>query len=86
MKQDPLAEGWAEYELERAEREALDTIAHWTREIADPCCPDCGWLTYARGELRAALKRALGLLDVDVDPLRFGEELARMTRARRTGA
>lgn len=57
-RREALAEGLADYEAERAEADALADVGYWTASTADPCCRDCGWLTYAKQELAAALRRA----------------------------
>jgi hypothetical protein len=58
MKLDTIAEGLADHGLEREEAEAREEMLRWSAHVADPCCRECGFLSYARQELRAALKRA----------------------------
>jgi hypothetical protein len=55
---DAIIEGLADYAMEREEADARETMIRWTVRVADPCCHDCGFLAYARQELRAALRRA----------------------------
>jgi hypothetical protein len=58
MKLNEIAEGLADYDLEREEVEARAALIDWAARVADPCCRECGFLTYARQELLAALGRA----------------------------
>ena len=58
MAIDEIAEGLADYEQDREEAEAREQMLHWSAQVAAPCCRDCGWLAYAREELRTALRRA----------------------------
>lgn len=58
MKLDEIAEGVADYELEREEADARETMITWAVRVEAPCCDDCGFLDYAREELRAAHRRA----------------------------
>lgn len=57
-EQDEIEEGLADHELERQEADAREQLLRWAVRVADPCCPECGYLAYARQELRAARRRA----------------------------
>jgi hypothetical protein len=58
MKLDEIAEGLVDYELDREEADARASMIRWSVNVADPCCHECGFLTYARQELLGALRRA----------------------------
>ena len=58
LKHDEIAEGLADYDLERQEADAREQLLRWAVRVADPCCRECGYLAYARQELRAARRRA----------------------------
>lgn len=58
MKLDEITEGLADYALDHEEAEARWRMIHWATRVVDPCCRECGFLTYARQELLAALRRA----------------------------
>lgn len=58
MKLNEIAEGLVDYALDREEADAREQMIRWSADVADPCCRECGFLTYARQELRAALRRA----------------------------
>ena len=58
MKSNEIEEGLADYALEREEADAREQMIRWSVHVAAPCCRECGFLTYAGQELRAALKRA----------------------------
>jgi hypothetical protein len=58
MKTNAIEEGLADYELVREERDAHEQVIRWAAAVADPCCRECGYLTCAKQELRAALRRA----------------------------
>ena len=57
-KLDDIAEGHAEHALAREEADAREQMLYWSANVAAPCCRDCGFLTYARQQLLAALRRA----------------------------
>ena len=65
MKLDESTEGLADFALEREEADAREEMIRWSVRVADPCCRDCGFLTYAKQELIAALgrARAVGVFD-----------------------
>lgn len=65
MKTKPLVEGLDDYALEREEADAREQVIYWSTAVATPCCRDCGYLTYAKHELHAALRRAhaIGVFD-----------------------
>lgn len=58
MKLNEIAEGLADYELDREEADARADMLRWAVAVADPCCRDCGYLTYAREQLGDARRRA----------------------------
>lgn len=58
MKANAIAEGLTDYELDREESDAREQVIHWSTAVVDPCCRECGYLTYAKEELHAALRRA----------------------------
>jgi hypothetical protein len=68
MKLDAIAEGLDDYVLDREEREAREQMIHWAAIVASPCCRDCGYLSYAKEELRAALRRARAIGVFDEQP------------------
>lgn len=55
MQLDEISEGLAHYALTREEVDARTDMIRWSVHVADPCCRECGFLTYARQELRSAL-------------------------------
>ena len=65
MKAAAIAEGLEDYDLDREECDARAQMIRWAAVVASPCCRDCGYLAYAREELRSALRRArvLGVFD-----------------------
>lgn len=65
MKQNEIAEGLVDYELEREEADAREDMIRWAARVVNPCCRDCGYLAYAKQELRAARRHAsaVGVLD-----------------------
>lgn len=58
MKSKEIAEGLVDYALEREEADARADMIRWAVRLVNPCCRDCGYLTYARQEHCAARKRA----------------------------
>jgi hypothetical protein len=68
MKWNEITEGLADYALEREEADARADMIRWVVAVADPCCRDCGYLTYAKENLRAARKRARALGVFDEQP------------------
>jgi hypothetical protein len=58
MKWNEIAEGLTDYALEREEADAREAMINWCVRVAFPCCRECGYLTYARQEQRAAIRRA----------------------------
>ena len=68
MKWNDIMEGLADYVLEREEADAREDMIRWAVKVADPCCRDCGYLTYARQELRAARERAQAAGVFDAQP------------------
>ena len=58
MKLDEISEGLADYALEREEADAREEMIRWSGRVAFPCCRECGFLTYARQEQLAAIRRA----------------------------
>ena len=68
MKLDEISEGLADFALEREEADARADMIRWSAHVAAPCCRECGFLTYARQELAAALKRARAIGVFDEQP------------------
>ena len=68
MKCGEITEGLADYALEREEADARADMIRWAVAVADPCCRDCGYWTYAKENLRAARKRARALGVFDEQP------------------
>jgi hypothetical protein len=65
MKADAIAEGLADYASALEEMDAREQMIRWSAAVVDPCCRECGYLTYAKEELHAARRhaRAAGVFD-----------------------
>lgn len=68
MKINLIAEGLADHALDQEERDARAQLIRWATAVFDPCCRECGWLTSAKQELRAAQRRARAIGVFDEQP------------------
>ena len=68
LKLDEIWEGLVDFALEREEADARGDMIRWSAHVAAPCCRECGFLTYARQELSAALRRARAVGVFDEQP------------------
>jgi hypothetical protein len=68
MNVNTIAEGLADYELVREESDARAQVIRWSAAVVDPCCRECGYLTYAKQELHAARRRARAIGVFDEQP------------------
>lgn len=71
MKLDEISEGLADHALDQEEADAREEMIRWAVRVVDPCCLDCGYLSYAKQELGAARRRARAAGVFDEQP---GEE------------